>query len=125
MASSDLSKSSRKAKSATESYLKLLREQQHCDVTFLVGPARGRIQCHQVFLKARSPVFATMFSSKWNEGSREIEIPDVDPKTFYTFLMVRQEEHDSATPVLYNDEIFSYNCSSFTLIYSGHPHPKL
>lgn len=73
---------------ATESHLRLLREEKHCDVTFVVGPSEERIQCHQIFLQARSPVFETMFSERWSEGSSEIQIPDVDPKTFRAFLEV-------------------------------------
>ena len=78
-------------RSATESHILLLTEQKHCDVTFLVGPSGERIQCHQLFLKARSPVFETMFSERWNEGKREIKIPDVDSATFMAFLKVSQE----------------------------------
>ena len=75
-------------RSLTESNLHALKEHQHCDVTFLVGPSSEKIKCHQLFLKLRSPVFEAMFSERWNAGSKEIEIPDVDPTTFRAFLKV-------------------------------------
>ena len=73
---------------ASDSHLILLNEEKDCDVTFLVGPSKERIPCHQLFLKARSPVFQAMFSGRWNEGNKEIKIPDVDPVTFRAFLKV-------------------------------------
>ena len=73
---------------ASDSHLCLLNEEKDCDVTFLVGPSNDRIPCHQLFLKARSPVFQTMFSNRWNEGNKEIEVPDINPATFRTFLQV-------------------------------------
>ena len=92
MASARQSNSTRPARSLTESNLHLLAEQKHCDVTFLVGPMRERILCHQLFLKARSPVFEAMFSDRWNEGSKEIKIPDIDSMTFAAFLKVSYKD---------------------------------
>ena len=71
---------------ANDSHLVLLNEGKDCDVTFLVGKSNERIPCHQLFLKARSPVFQAMFSGRWNEGNKEIKIPDIDPVTFRSFL---------------------------------------
>ena len=93
MTSSDLPNSSGSAaRSVTQAHLHALKDQQHCDVTFLVGPSNEKIHCHQLFLKLRSTVFEAMFSDRWNAGNKEIEIPDVDPTTFHAFLKVRPEK---------------------------------
>ena len=73
--------------SISESHLRLLREEKRCDVTFLVGSTNEKIRGHQLFLIARSPVFEAMFSDRWITGT-EIQIPDVEPTTFRTFLEV-------------------------------------
>ena len=58
-------------------------------MTFIVGPSEERIHCHQLFLKARSPVFEVMFSERWNQdSSKEVLLEDIDPKIFRKFLGV-------------------------------------
>lgn len=73
-----------------EANLRLLREEKRCDVTFIVGESKENIQCHTLFLAARSSVFQRMFSENWNSRSTVIEIPDIDAKTFRAFLEVNK-----------------------------------
>ena len=78
------------SKPALESYLVLLRTSEFSDVAFIVGKSKERIPCHQIFLKARSPVFKVMFSERWNQGHKEIPLEDDNPKIFHKFLEVSQ-----------------------------------
>ena len=88
----DLQKEQRRSchsKPAPESHLDLLREGTFADVIFIVGPSEERIPCHQLFLKARSPVFEDMFSVRWNQDTNmEVLLEHVDPKIFKKFLEV-------------------------------------
>ena len=69
--------------------LKLLENKDFCDVIFIVGPKKDRIECHKLILIARSSVFETMFSRRWDADKKELELPDVEPRAFKLFLKVK------------------------------------
>ncbi|CAG7819213.1 unnamed protein product [Allacma fusca] len=53
-----------------------------------VGPMGEEIFAHKLVLSAASPVFETMFSSRWNSADKiqNIQLPDVEPLAFRIFL---------------------------------------
>ncbi|XP_041373452.1 BTB/POZ domain-containing protein 2-like [Gigantopelta aegis] len=74
-----------KGKSVIESLRYSLEEQILCDVTFIVGENRKRIQAHRFILSLRSCVFMAMLTGPLAEQD-EIEIPDIDSDTFEQVL---------------------------------------
>ena len=77
---------------ASQSHLRILREEKSCDVIFFGGSSSERIQCHKSFLTARSTVFEAMLSDRGNnnETNVQIRISDIEPVTFRKFLEVRR-----------------------------------
>ena len=69
--------------------LDLLENKEFCDVMFFVGPKGEKIECHKIFLIARSSVFKTMFSRRWDADRKELELPDVEPHAFKLLLKVK------------------------------------
>ncbi|XP_041373947.1 BTB/POZ domain-containing protein 2-like [Gigantopelta aegis] len=74
-----------KGKSVIESLGYSLEENILCDVTFIVGENRKRIQAHRLILSLRSCVFLAMLTGPLAEQD-EIEIPDIDSDVFDQFL---------------------------------------
>ncbi|XP_041373870.1 BTB/POZ domain-containing protein 6-like [Gigantopelta aegis] len=74
-----------KGKSVIESLRYSLEEKILCDVTFIVGENRKRIQAHRFMLSLRSCVFLAMLTGPLVEQDN-IEIPDIDPDVFDQFL---------------------------------------
>ncbi|XP_041372636.1 BTB/POZ domain-containing protein 3-like [Gigantopelta aegis] len=74
-----------KGKSVIESLGYSLEEKILCDVTFIVGENRKRIQAHRLILSLRSCVFMAMLTGPLAEQD-DIEIPDIDSEVFDQFL---------------------------------------
>ena len=69
----------------------LLKGKKFCDVTFTFPNLPDRIEAHEIYLKARSPVFEQIFRMRksGNVQGREIEISESTPERFQEFLEVR------------------------------------
>ncbi|XP_041373165.1 BTB/POZ domain-containing protein 2-like [Gigantopelta aegis] len=74
-----------KGKSVIESLGYSLEEKILCDVTFIVGGNRKRIQAHRLILSLRSCVFMAMLTGPLAEQD-DIEIPDIDSDVFDQFV---------------------------------------
>ncbi|XP_041379355.1 BTB/POZ domain-containing protein 2-like, partial [Gigantopelta aegis] len=74
-----------KGKSVIESLKYSLKEKIMCDVTFIVGENRKRIQAHRFILSLRSCVFMAMLKGPLAEQD-DIEIPDIESDTFEQVL---------------------------------------
>ncbi|XP_052798072.1 BTB/POZ domain-containing protein 2-like [Mya arenaria] len=77
-----------------------------CDITFLVGITRTKIQAHKYVLMARSSVFFAMFAGLLADNKEKVEIPDIEEETFNTFMkhMYCDEVNltgDTVLPLLY------------------------
>lgn len=57
-----------------------------CDVTFLVGEEKTKIQAHKYILIGRSCVFFAMFNGPLAETSEEIVLPDIESPVFRILL---------------------------------------
>lgn len=71
--------------------LESLDKNEFADVIFQVGPMGDEVLAHKLILCAGSPVFETMFCSRWNtaEKLQSVQLPDVEPVAFRLFLKVR------------------------------------
>jgi len=73
----------------------VLESGRFSNVSFLVGPERVQIKAHSLILAARSSVFEAMFSLTWAQSQASddcnvpVEVPDTEPNSFRSFLMVR------------------------------------
>ncbi len=67
----------------------LLNNSRMSDVKFLVGESKIEIYGHKTLLALGSPVFEAQFYGAVGEGAVDvIELPDMEPDTFLTFLKV-------------------------------------
>ncbi|KAH3792672.1 BTB/POZ domain-containing protein 2-like [Dreissena polymorpha] len=66
--------------------LKMLENEDLCDVTFEVGNEHKQIKCHKFILASRSSVFRKMFDGSLGEPKATILIPDVTACFFETLL---------------------------------------
>lgn len=57
-----------------------------CDVTFRVGESKTEVKCHKFILVSRSPVFYTMFCRSLAETEDAVDVPDIDPSIWASFL---------------------------------------
>ncbi|XP_041356595.1 BTB/POZ domain-containing protein 6-like [Gigantopelta aegis] len=96
-----------KGKSVTDSLSYSLEEKILCDVTFMVGENRKRIQAHRLILSLRSCVFLAMLTGPLAEQDN-IEIPDIDPDVFDQFLKF-----------LYTDDTFIDGRNVIGLLYAS------
>ena len=73
-----------------EASLKLLKEKRLCDVIFSFENSAIQIEAHQVFLRARSPVFDSILRGRGSsEDMRNVKIHAATPERFEEFLEVR------------------------------------
>ncbi|XP_041372637.1 BTB/POZ domain-containing protein 6-like [Gigantopelta aegis] len=96
-----------KGKSVIESLGYSLEEKILCDVTFIVGENRKRIQAHRLILSLRSCVFMAMLTGPLSEQD-DIEIPDIDSDIF-----------DQLLRFLYTDVISIDGRNVITLLYAS------
>lgn len=67
----------------------LLNNSRMSDVKFLVGESKIEIYGHKTLLALGSPVFEAQFYGAVGQGAVDvIELPDMEPDTFLTFLKV-------------------------------------
>ena len=73
-----------------EAGLCLLKQKKLCDVIFRFEDSQARAEAHQLFLRARSPVFDSMFRGRASVGEMTvvIEIDGTSPERFQQFLEV-------------------------------------
>ncbi|XP_069101978.1 leucine-zipper-like transcriptional regulator 1 [Argopecten irradians] len=72
-------------KSIVESLESLFISGTSCDITFIVGDKRTRIDAHKFILVCRSPVFSVMFEGPLAEKDAVV-IPDIPAAIFHIFL---------------------------------------
>ncbi|XP_052222742.1 BTB/POZ domain-containing protein 6-like isoform X2 [Dreissena polymorpha] len=69
------------AESFGDTNLKMLENEDLCDVTFSAGNEQEQIRCHRFILASRSPVFYAMFCGTLAESKDVICVPDIEPIT--------------------------------------------
>ena len=72
-------------KTLAQCNLRMLQEEDSCDVTFRCGSERLEVKAHRYMLISRSCVFHAMFSGPMAEKS-EVNIPEIEPNIFQGFL---------------------------------------
>ena len=77
-----------KCSSLKERLAYAVNNEEFSDVVFLVGPSKEVIRCNKFILCISSPVFETMFSTRWEPNEMEIQVPDVESGPFRAFLKV-------------------------------------
>ncbi|KAK3106240.1 hypothetical protein FSP39_015854 [Pinctada imbricata] len=87
-------------KSLSQCMSYMLANQIMCDVTFLLGEDRLKVQAHKYMLASRSPVFLAMLEGPMAEKGK-IDIPDIEKDIFHIFLR-------------YIDDVLSINNPKFT-----------
>ncbi|XP_052223641.1 BTB/POZ domain-containing protein 6-like [Dreissena polymorpha] len=74
------------SESFAETNLKMLENEELCDVIIAAGNEHKQIKCHKYILASRSPVFYAMFCGTLAESNDVIYVPDIDPSTLDNLL---------------------------------------
>jgi hypothetical protein len=64
----------------------MFEKQISCDVTFLVGVDKEKVEAHKYVLVSRSSVFYAMFCGPLATPGDDVVIQDMDVQTFTTLL---------------------------------------
>lgn len=64
----------------------MLENEVLCDVTFRVGVNKTEVKGHKFILASRNRLFFTMFSEPHDSTEDALDVPDIEPNIWKSFL---------------------------------------